>query len=85
MFWYNPYQGVIRTRIPPMISDQRSVELYNRLNRCSLPSIFATERPADDPAELIPAAEPGDEQGDDRAEPRDDGPKTEQASLGSHG
>jgi hypothetical protein len=55
MFWYNPYQGVIRTRVPPAISDQRSLDLYNRLNRCNLSSIFPTER--DSPAPADPHAD----------------------------
>ena len=42
MFWYNPYQGVIRTRVPPSISDNSTLQLYNRLNRTALPSIFAS-------------------------------------------
>jgi type II secretory pathway pseudopilin PulG len=48
MFWYNPYQGVVRTRVPASISDQRTLALYNRLNGCNLTSIFPTER--DSPA-----------------------------------
>jgi hypothetical protein len=42
-FWYNPYQGVVRTRVPAAVSDQGSLELYNRLNRCALASIFQAE------------------------------------------
>lgn len=53
MFWYNPYQGVIRTRVPPQISDQEALDLYNRLNRCELPSIFPT--PPDESHPALPA------------------------------
>lgn len=53
MFWYNPYQGVIRTRIPPSISDQRALTLYNRLNRTDLISIFPTRQPANDEPDLF--------------------------------
>lgn len=53
-FWYNPYQGVVRTRVPFMISDRKALELYNRLNDSDLGSIF--ERHAIAPS--APAARP---------------------------
>lgn len=47
-FWYNPYQGVVRTRVPATLSDERALAMYNRLNQCALVSIFQVERaPAD--------------------------------------
>jgi hypothetical protein len=71
MFWYNPYQGVIRTRVPAMISDQRSLDLYNRLNRCTLQSIFPTE--ADSPTPPESGAAPTDKSSaDDESNPDDE-------------
>lgn len=51
-FWYNPYLGVLRARVPPMVSDQRAAEIYNRVNGTSITSIFAL------PEEDAPPAEP---------------------------
>lgn len=45
-FWYNPYEGVIRARVPVMETDEGSLSLYNRLNDCSLGSIFEPEKPS---------------------------------------
>lgn len=42
-FWYNPYQGVVRARVPVMVSDEESRDLYNELNECHLVSIFWIE------------------------------------------
>jgi hypothetical protein len=39
-FWYNPYQGILRARVPVMISDEESLSVYNRINSSSLTSIF---------------------------------------------
>jgi hypothetical protein len=39
-FWYNPYQGVVRARVPVSISDQKSLDLYNQINGTSLDSIY---------------------------------------------
>jgi hypothetical protein len=39
-FWYNPNLGVVRARVPVMVSDQDSLELYNRVNGTHLASIF---------------------------------------------
>lgn len=39
-FWYNPYQGVVRARVPVLVNDDAALELYNRINGCSLLSIF---------------------------------------------
>jgi len=43
-FWYNPYRGVLRARVPVQVSDERSAELYNQVNGTSLRSIFETEK-----------------------------------------
>lgn len=42
-FWYNPAQGVIRARVPVMVSDQEAVDLYNRINGTALASAFERE------------------------------------------
>lgn len=44
-FWYNPYQGVVRARVPVMVSDEQATALYNRVNEATLGSIFWIERP----------------------------------------
>src|SRR5690606_1945636 len=54
-FWYNPYQGIVRARVPMHISDGGSLSLYNAVNGTSLASIHgepvlpkAVERAMDD-------------------------------------
>lgn len=44
-FWYNPYQGIVRARVPVMVSDQSATDLYNRINASTIPSIHWTEKP----------------------------------------
>lgn len=39
-FWYNPYQGIIRARVPLEINDKLTLELYNALNGTSLTNIY---------------------------------------------
>lgn len=53
-FWYNPYQGVVRARVPVMVSDDKATELYNRINGVSVSSIFVRESVADRP-KAVPA------------------------------
>lgn len=48
-FWYNPYQGVVRARVPQMISDQAAVELYNTINGTRITSIFPIDEPSSEP------------------------------------
>jgi hypothetical protein len=55
-FWYNPYQGVVRARVPVMVSDDKATELYNRINGVGMPSIFVRESVADRPKSAEPAA-----------------------------
>jgi hypothetical protein len=43
MFWYNPHQGVVRARVPVMVSDQAALDLYNKINAAALPSIHWDE------------------------------------------
>jgi hypothetical protein len=43
-FWYNPALGVVRARVPVLVSDRDATELYNAVNRTRLSSLFAVER-----------------------------------------
>lgn len=61
-FWYNPYQGVVRARVPVMLSDQDAVNIYNRLNGSALRSVFEREgAPATLSDAPTPAAAPASE------------------------
>ncbi len=40
-FWYNPYKGLVRARVPADISDARALEVYNQVNDCSLGGLFS--------------------------------------------
>lgn len=42
-FWYNPYQGIVRARVPAEVTDQTALELYNRVNGTNLTSVFAAD------------------------------------------
>jgi hypothetical protein len=42
-YWYNPYQGVVRARVPVMLSDESATSLYNDVNGTVIPSIFYVE------------------------------------------
>jgi len=44
-FWYNPYQGVVRARVPVMVNDEQATQLYNRINGTMMASIFSREIP----------------------------------------
>ncbi len=39
-FWYNPARGVVRARVGAMVSDERALEAYNRVNGSALRSLF---------------------------------------------
>lgn len=52
-FWYNPYQGVVRARVPLVLSDQRALELYNTINGTRLDTIYGKEMPVE-PAPATP-------------------------------
>ncbi len=41
-FWYNPVTGVVRARVPQGVSDERTLQTYNFVNGCNLPSLFAS-------------------------------------------
>lgn len=40
-FWYSPYKGIVRARVPAYISDERSLRIYNRVNGSGLTDIFS--------------------------------------------
>jgi len=40
-FWYNPFMGVVRARVPVGMSDSASLELYNYVNDAMLGDLFA--------------------------------------------
>lgn len=61
-FWYNPYNGVIRARVPHTLSDKQALELYNRVNGSALASIFAPSPRAPTPATAIAGSEPASEE-----------------------
>lgn len=44
-FWYNPYLGILRARVPYEISDERAREMYNLINGTSIESIYGMELP----------------------------------------
>jgi hypothetical protein len=58
-FWYNPYQGVVRARVPVSVSDDQATAMYNAVNLASLPSILWMESPVDVPK---PKADNGEKQ-----------------------
>lgn len=41
-FWYNPYTGVVRARVPAQLSDKATLDLYNQVNASKLDSLFAS-------------------------------------------
>lgn len=40
-FWYNPYLGIVRARVPADLSDAKAVELYNTINETDLVDLFS--------------------------------------------
>lgn len=41
-FWYNPRRGVVRGRVPQMVSDRKTLEIYNLINDSELTRLFPT-------------------------------------------
>lgn len=68
-FWYNPYQGLVRSRVPAALSDERALELYNRINRCALASIFQAEAEAPDAPSVLAPPLPVQAEADDNDAP----------------
>lgn len=44
-FWYNPYQGVVRALVPMLVSEQSTIDLYNRVNNVRIVSLFEILKP----------------------------------------
>lgn len=44
-FWYNPYQGIVRARVPLRINDELSLALYNQVNGTTLTSLYEIKAP----------------------------------------
>lgn len=40
-FWYNPRTGVVRARVPQLVSDERTLQTYNFVNSSNLKRLFA--------------------------------------------
>ena len=40
-FWYNPWNGIVRARVPAGVSDQATLDLYNFVNDAELNGLFA--------------------------------------------
>ncbi len=40
-FWYNPQIGQVRARVPAGIPDSKALKMYNYINDCHLPNLFA--------------------------------------------
>ncbi len=87
--WYNPFQGIVRARVPVMVSDNQAVKIYNRINDCALASIFQTEGSLLQPE--APKAKPkeGDEKAEDKsadsADSSDDKPKLNHVEVTATG
>lgn len=39
-YWYNPYLGIVRARVPYQRTDGETLALYNDVNDCELTSLF---------------------------------------------
>ncbi|MCZ6834360.1 MAG: hypothetical protein O7G85_01165 [Planctomycetota bacterium] len=48
-FWYNPYTGAVRARVPGGISDVETILQYNYVNNCTLESLFVSGSVFDNP------------------------------------
>ncbi|MFI4855525.1 MAG: hypothetical protein ACIAQF_11180 [Phycisphaerales bacterium JB065] len=38
--WYNPAKGIVRARVPQTLSDEKTIEIYNRINGSSISELF---------------------------------------------
>jgi hypothetical protein len=39
-FWYNPYLGIVRARVPMQINEARAIDLYNSINGTGIASLY---------------------------------------------
>ncbi len=44
-FWYNPRRGIVRARVPQMVSDRKTLEVYNLINNSELGHLFPKAKP----------------------------------------
>lgn len=56
--WYNPGNGIVRARVPQMVSDRDALKLYNSVNGSAVLSLFNTDV---EPVVKRPDPEPLDE------------------------
>ena len=47
-FWYNPYTGNVRARVPAGLSDAETLKLYNYVNSSDLTDLFAPRTISDE-------------------------------------
>jgi hypothetical protein len=87
--WYNPAKGIVRARVPQTVSDEKTMELYNRINGASITELFdssprrrilETLREAELPEEFEPEPptgvrirRPGDDDREDKGAGAGDG------------
>jgi hypothetical protein len=43
-FWYSPYTGEVRARVPAEVSDATALRLYNRINGTALTDLYDRSR-----------------------------------------
>lgn len=57
-FWYNPYLGIVRARVPLMLSEEESLALYNKINSVSVESLYesAPSEPTESEAQGVSTA-----------------------------
>lgn len=79
-FWYNPYQGIVRARVPLEINDKLTLDLYNTVNGTALTTIYQdwsvpVHAPAEEPNPPTPepdttaAVEPDDPNSESALDP----------------
>lgn len=51
-FWYSPGRGVVRARVPALLSDADRLALYNRVNNSNLRALPTSDDPARRPIRL---------------------------------
>ncbi|MFG0285322.1 MAG: hypothetical protein ACF8R7_12960 [Phycisphaerales bacterium JB039] len=64
-FWYNPYNGALRARVPVTTSDAEALETYNLVNHANLTSIFDLTAPRSAPASAEEPQEQSEPEQDD--------------------
>jgi hypothetical protein len=42
-FWYNPYNGVVRARVPVAMSEVAALRLYNHINDANLDTLYESD------------------------------------------